>query len=244
MNYEYFKCPITLQYFRNPTTLSDGITYEYKEITKWLEEHNYSSPLTKKNIDKNYSVNIVIKNVIDELEKNGSIQERYMNYKINIEKFKLNKFKSLKTIEQQKKYLDDVDLECEDENGNKPIHLICQNENSTSEIIKYIIDKDVDLECEDINGWRPIHLICQYSTPEIIKYIIDKGVNLECENDEKWRPIHFICKYSTPEIIKYIIDKGVDLECENKDRNKPIYYIDENENLTIEMKNELKQLFN
>jgi len=28
-----FKCPITLQYFRNPTTLSDGITYKYREIT-------------------------------------------------------------------------------------------------------------------------------------------------------------------------------------------------------------------
>jgi ankyrin repeat protein len=117
----------------------------------------------------------------------------------------------------------DIDLECQDNEGWRPIHYICRF--STPEMIKYIIDKGVDLDCKNVDGWRPIHLICRFSTPEMIKYIIDKGVDLECQNKKGCRPIHFICRHSTPEMIKYIINKGVNLECQIKNGWRPIHLI-------------------
>jgi len=88
----------------------------------------------------------------------------------------------------------EVDLECIDNYGMKPIHFICQF--STPEMIKYIIDKGVDLECKTNEKWKPIHLICYYSTPEMIKYIVDKGVN--CNTN--------ICKFDGKSVNYSLID--------------------------------------
>ena len=96
-----------------------------------------------------------------------------------------------------------VDLKCKNNDGWKPIHLIC--EYSTPKMIEFIINKNVDLECEDNYGWKPIHFICKNSTPEMIEFIINKNVDLECKTNDGWKPIHFICRFSTPKIITYAL---------------------------------------
>ena len=217
-------CPITHQIFYNPVTIDDGYTYEKQAIEKWLE-NNKTSPMTKRNIITNqFTTNIVIRTFVENymLENPDKKDEQYKEEVIK-NNFVWDDFNKL-TIPKQKEYLDNcIDLECKDNKGWKPIHLICKF--STPEMIKYIIDKNVDLEYEGKKGWKPIHLICRFSTPVMIKYIIDKNVDLECVTNDGWKPIHFICRYSSPKIIKYIIDKNVELECVTNDGWKPIHLI-------------------
>lgn len=194
-------CPITKQIFRNPITLEDEITYEYAIVEtsiKIIKSKNYNYKIYK-------NINLILRNIIDELEKNNLIDSnlRYPDYVIKKFDFNLEYFKNLNTIQKQKDYLDDVDLETYiDTNNYKPIHYISQY--STPEVIKYIIDKGVDLEAQTKHGCKPIHFICRCQSPEAIKYIIDKGVDLECETNDGRMPIDFV---SNQEIIDYMRKK-------------------------------------
>jgi hypothetical protein len=103
---ENLVCPITKQVFRNPVTLNDGITYEYLAIKEWLEKTN-KSPITNQPIILNDSVNIVIKNIIDELENKNLLdsQLRYQEYIINkkkiIKKFNYSLFEKMSECEKK-----------------------------------------------------------------------------------------------------------------------------------------------
>ena len=83
-----------------------------------------------------------------------------------------------------------VDLEYQDQNNLRPIHIICRL--ATSETIKLIIEKGVDLECENNKKWRPIHIICAYGTRESIRLLVDKKVNLDCESIDGVKPFHLL----------------------------------------------------
>ncbi|TXG50927.1 hypothetical protein EZV62_023451 [Acer yangbiense] len=43
---DHFKCPISLDLMKDPVTLSSGITYDRESIEKWLEEGNFTCPVT------------------------------------------------------------------------------------------------------------------------------------------------------------------------------------------------------
>ena len=221
---QHIVCPITHQIFCNPVTIDDGYTYEKQAIEEWLKNHN-TSPMAKNIINtKIFTTNIIIKTLVEEyLLKNPDEKKEQYEEIIIKHVFNWREFEIL-NVAKQKEYLDNcIDLECKNNDDWRPIHFICQD--STPEMIKYIINKNVDLECETVNKTRPIHLICKYSTPEMIKFIIEKKVDLECKTKEGWRPIHLICKYSPSEMIKFIIEKGVELECETSDGWRPIHYI-------------------
>ena len=73
-----FVCPISKSIFYNPVTLSDGHTYEKMHILEWIK-YNNKSPMTNKNlINKNISPNILIRSMvrewIDNIEKEYNIQ--------------------------------------------------------------------------------------------------------------------------------------------------------------------------
>ena len=97
-----------------------------------------------------------------------------------------------------------VDLECENIDKWRPIHVVCRY--STPKIIKQFVNKGVMLDCENNLKVRPIHMICKYSTLEIVKLFVDNGVDLECETVEKWRPIHYICRFSNEQTILYAVN--------------------------------------
>lgn len=61
----HFLCPISLDLMKDPVTLSSGITYDRKSIEKWLEEGNFTCPVTNqvlKSYDQipNHSLRVMI----------------------------------------------------------------------------------------------------------------------------------------------------------------------------------------
>ena len=117
---------------------------------------------------------------------------------------------------------------------NKPIHVVCENSNSSDELIKYFVDLGVNLESTDSQGNKPIHLICKKEnlSIDLIKYFVDSGVNLESIDGEGNKPIHLICKNKnlSIDLIKYFIDLGIDLKSTDGQGNKPIHLICKNSN--------------
>ncbi|XP_022775222.1 U-box domain-containing protein 21-like [Durio zibethinus] len=61
----HFLCPITLDLMNDPVTLSSGITYDRESINTWLEDGNFTCPVTNqvlRNFDQipNHSLRIMI----------------------------------------------------------------------------------------------------------------------------------------------------------------------------------------
>ena len=127
--------------------------------------------------------------------------------------FNIEIFENINLINDKYIYLDTVNLEQIIKNTDnwKPIHYICIY--STSEIIKYIIDKNVDLEASTLYGFKPFHYICQQSNLDMIKYIFNKGCDITSKTTWGNTAIEMICKNKniTIEMLEYIIDIGCDI---------------------------------
>jgi len=70
-----------------------------------------------------------------------------------------------------------VDLEVQNKEKSKPIHLLCANnkDNKNEELIRYLIDvKNVDIESINELGYRPLHYVCLTGTIELIKHVLAK----------------------------------------------------------------------
>lgn len=69
-----FKCPLTLEVFRDPVIAPDGITYERAAIEDWIARGNKTSPVTRKPISAGSLVpNFALKSLIDEQVASGAI---------------------------------------------------------------------------------------------------------------------------------------------------------------------------
>lgn len=67
---DLWKCPITLETFRDPVVAEDGQTYERSAITKWIIEGG-TSPFTRQPLNVNaLRPNYAIRNLVNEFKKN------------------------------------------------------------------------------------------------------------------------------------------------------------------------------
>ncbi|KAL5723361.1 hypothetical protein ACHQM5_006770 [Ranunculus cassubicifolius] len=68
--YEAFYCPLTKQIMKDPVTVSSGVTYERRAITKWLNKSGSSEhllcPITQKKLtSRDFNTNIALKTTIE-----------------------------------------------------------------------------------------------------------------------------------------------------------------------------------
>ena len=70
---ENFICPITMAVMKDPVICDDAHTYERSAIEQWLSTNNHS-PITRQIINNNNLIpNIVLRNIIQEFEKDHKI---------------------------------------------------------------------------------------------------------------------------------------------------------------------------
>lgn len=222
-----FICPITLQIFKDPVTLSDGNTYEKQAVSKLIKT-NQVSPLTRKPFtasDKKLQTNYTIQNMVEHYLKEGliSVDEIYTEYVVLTAKLvkkiadDTNKMKELIDKCAKTKQLE----ECIYRNY-KLIHYVCKY--SSFEVLKHLVDKGVNLEAETEDGIRPIHYVSRYAKFfKSVMYLIDRGVDINATTCRGWTALHFICtRYRMPFAIKYMIEKGAEV---NKPAGRDFYPI-------------------
>lgn len=78
-------CPISKEIMKNPVITDNGISYEKKDILKWLEKNN-NCPITGEYLDNSLlTPNIQLKNIIITLE------DKYLFHTKNINLIDTNK---------------------------------------------------------------------------------------------------------------------------------------------------------
>lgn len=104
------KCPITLSYFRDPVTASDGYTYERDAITDWIN-HNSVSPVTSEPLDNWVNPCLIIKKMVDSLEESSHDPYFYMTrYQQNLRQWILGHVKKyrINLSDEQNYIIDDI----------------------------------------------------------------------------------------------------------------------------------------
>ncbi len=270
INSNDIRCPITGEILLEPVVASDGHIYERQALDSWLST-NTTSPMTREQIIKHdYNVNIFYKNIIQKMlmeypelkdeqyEKNFNheynqfiINKSINNYKFNellkYKNFKLELFNNIDYLLRNcnvivlKHIIDNIiDSESCSSHGWKFIHYVSYY--STSEMIKYVINKGVDLNnrIKKFNGVKKNYNIVDlinlnekltiHETEELVDLLKEK----ECK---------FIMDNMTHELNQGIIDKIMNTSDYVKlqkykdfnfalfDRNKLINFLKNPENL-------------
>ena len=209
-----FKCPITLDYLKEPVMAQDGHFYEKSAIENWFKTHD-NSPLTRQKIDKKLSVCYFFNNKLDEFNKTNNIVKQITEKDLMSQHFKIFDETYIS------KYLEIMD----DMNINNLV-IVFKNKDFIDFLIKY-----QPINYKDTNKWMLIHYICAYGTFDMLKKLIEssKDIDLEAQTDDNWRPIHIICSISTNMIdkdrinaIKLMIKYDIDINFYTNNNNRPI----------------------
>ena len=67
---DHYLCPISLEIMEDPVICSDGITYERREIKRWLQSHNTSPKTNVELASKSLISNFALKSGIDKFLAN------------------------------------------------------------------------------------------------------------------------------------------------------------------------------
>lgn len=181
------------------------ISYKNHYIIKFNTSVNFMDDFNKLNYDDQI---LIIQFYSNQLNFKELVSHIFEKSPINIIKYIVENYNHI--------------LDCENKDGWRPIHIVCQYRNY--DCIKLLVDKGVNLECEN-NKWKPIHIVCRLQNYNCIKLLVDKNVNLECENNDNWKPIHLVCRYQNFDCIKLLVDKNVNLECETNYGWRPIQFV-------------------
>ncbi|KAJ3436418.1 ankyrin repeat family protein [Anaeramoeba flamelloides] len=99
--------------------------------------------------------------------------------------------------------------------GNKAIHLLCQNENVTKEILELVLDYSktkYELHIkEKLNGSTPLHFLCKNrkTRPDLLKVLLENGADPLIANSNQETCIHLLCQNESlsPKSLKMLIDQ-------------------------------------
>ena len=92
--------------------------------------------------------------------------------------------------------------------GNTPLHIACENENISFEIIEYLVENKSDINLKDTFDYTPLHLACKNKniSSEIIKCLVEKKSDLNSKDTYNKNPLQFASENEniSVEIIEYL----------------------------------------
>lgn len=261
-------CSLTGKIFNMPVTMRDGYTYEKQAIEKWRLKNKYSPSKSKVWIPNKFDIDTeMVNRVKNYLNSNPSMKkDQYQLSAAHIDNInEINKIIEADNYNELLNYTDFDFIMWSNNNlftrilklGSfdvlKHIFEHCNNNNitpdivkqiitnSTSDIVKYLIDKNINISDYDILRQRIpdifFHLIDQQNnaslvkyviyncSDDIIKYLINKKSYLDPRDSNNEAAIHHILRNKkNNELIIQIIDVGIDLELPGKHNMQPIHY--------------------
>lgn len=217
-----YKCPITLDYMKEPVIAQDGHIYEKSAIENWFENHDHS-PITRQKIDKQLTTCYFFNEKLEDFYKTNNIIKQITERDLLSPFFKNFDEKSILKYLQIINDMNDDDLV-----------LLFKNTN----FINFLIDK-YPIDYKDERNWMMIHYICEYGTYDMLKKIVSKKeVDLEAKTQDNWRPMHILCSYAAKQTdedrlnsIKLMIKQDVELNVKTVNGLKPIDLICELDNV-------------
>ena len=210
-----FKCPITLDYMREPVMASDGHFYEKFAIQNWFKTHN-TSPLTNKIIDEKLTVCYFFNEKINEFYKQNLHLKPVTESDLLDPKF--NNFDA----EQVTNYLSIIG----DINNEEKMFRIFERTN----LISFIIENYPTTSYKFEQNMPFTHHVCMNCPSSLIeKMFRNNNVNLESASPRGFKPIHIICSdkiimlgNDRINLLQLLIDRNVDVNATSIRGIKPI----------------------
>lgn len=220
---DVFKCPITLDYMKNPVMASDGQFYERESIEKWLINNN-TSPYTRNHMDDKLVSSHVFNSLLEQFyDKNCHLKplsaELLMNPKFklfskeNIKKYMVilddSDHDTAKTIFKNEDFINFLIDNYSDEyinyelNWTSLVHFVIKFGNYDM-IKKVIIKEDIDLDTQDNEGWTSLHFMCGIQSGinedeqlKLLKLMLIYDININAKTVDGKYPIHMLCSKDT-----------------------------------------------
>ena len=105
------------------------------------------------------------------------------------------------------------DLESEDKNSNRPLHIACAFSGSV-ELLSYLIKiAGCDINARGFQGCTILHRACEKNHLEVVKFLVTEiKCDLEAEDKNSNRPLHIACLFSgSVELVSYLIKANCDV---------------------------------
>lgn len=124
----------------------------------------------------------------------------------------------------------DVNLDVTDYDGNTPLHLAAQQDNSygmdcDKELIKNILDKDVDLNALNSRRLPPLAYTLKEKHLDIVKLLVTYGADLKALTGSKEDILYFAAESHSKPLIQYLLDQGMDANATFKFGNPMLRHI-------------------
>eukprot|EP01080_Neovahlkampfia_damariscottae_P011420 gene11420-4587_t len=112
-----------------------------------------------------------------------------------------------------------------DENGNYPIHLAMER-NDSFDILKLFFDEiyyfETDINSQNKKGETILHLSCHQPNSDLVSYLLDKGVDPNIQDENGDTCLHVLSQISNHknihhyEHLQHCLDYGTNLDVKNK----------------------------
>ena len=98
------------------------------------------------------------------------------------------------------------DVNRQDEAGNTPLHMACQN--GRTDIIQYLVEKrKCDFNVANNKGELPLHLACKHKYGKEIVRLVSVGCDVNRQDEAGNTPLHMACQNGSTDIAQYLIQE-------------------------------------
>ena len=98
--------------------------------------------------------------------------------------------------------LTSVNVNCQDENGNSPLHLACKH--NEIEIVSYLTnERKCNQTVQNAIGELPLHIACRQKSLKMVKYVSNCDINTQADTGDT--PLHIACRHKALEIVRYFV---------------------------------------
>lgn len=135
-----------------------------------------------------------------------------------------------------------VELAKPNSQGEYPIHLAIQNNNSI--LVQSWLNRETAKQKNQRNGLTTLHYLARYGTPELIMQYHPYMEHIDIPDHEGRTPLMVAAAHNTWEVFQYLRECGARIDCKDKNQRSVIDYARDGRDITIfhNLKDETDQL--
>ena len=98
------------------------------------------------------------------------------------------------------------DVNRQDEAGNTPLHMACQN--GSTDMVRYLIEeKKCGFNVANNKGELPLHLACKHRYSKTIVRLVSVGCDVNRQDEAGNTPLHMACQNGSTDIVRYLVEE-------------------------------------
>ena len=115
------------------------------------------------------------------------------------------------------------DVNRQDEAGNTPLHMACQN--GSTDIVRYLVEeKKCGFNVANNKGELPLHLACKCMYGKEIVQLVSVGCDVNRQDEAGNTPLHIACQNGSTDIVQYLVkERKCDFNVANNKGELPLH---------------------